>query len=527
MAMISTSQEFLDHYKNTTTLEIGAAITINEEIDLPGNLTITGLNDKASITFNKGIVGSGQSITFENLKLVFKPGDYGCIWTEGGGRFAFINCTIENSGVLIGVPVQQQFKFAMLFTRCKITSADSLAKTFNPDGLSFMTEFSYQFDEKNMLRFEDCDITSSTKTALVLFEKRAYPINIIIQGGSVTASSANNLVYITGPNNDVHLAGFEMPSQMIGCEPTKNTSIHPVFINDEFGYNIPGNNLKSIVSFSDIKIADGASMHSYVGTNAISTDARPDGYTVFLDGKPMPTKYITYQIALFTESDTQKVLDIIWLIEDSPINLVMLEPEPSKHLAVYKAKKLTISGVLNAKSLHLIQSYVNIAGTVTLTEAFTCDVLSYVEGSGTLTANSKTVTLPIKNVRSDSRQPKGPILAATGSAGDGPITNTMIAALIEKFGNRIFMIRFDNGMAIDIGYERSAAQSINDVILENIGGVDMIGVRCRMPNPNQIRHTRQTTGASYISWHPAACVQAFGIMDEGFEMFRPDPMFVI
>ena len=525
MAMIYTGQDFLFHYNRTENLEISGSVVIDGSIEITGHSNIHGVNKNDTITFLKGITCEGTDIVFENLKVIIKKGDYCALSTVAGCEVKFSNCTIECDDAFVGVLAQQQFALSVLFENCTITSTGPLLKSFDPDEISKLTEFSYQFYQRNNFQLDDVTINTDADYIICL-EHQVYPFTISINNAAINAANADNLVYVTGTGHDIHLSDLILPSQMVGCAPTSTTMTQPVFINGIENYNTPGN-VQSIISFVSIGLAEGVTMKNYIGTNSISTDARPGGYTVTMDGAPIPTKYIAYKIPLISSNITQDVLDIVRLVDESPVALEIVEAEPTKHLAVYGAKNLTISGVLNAKSLHLIQSYVNIAGTVTLTEAFTCDVLSYVEGSGTLTANSKAVTLPIKNVRTDSRQPKGPILAATGSAGDGPITNAMIAALIEKFGNRIFMIRFDNGMAIDIGYERSAAQSINDVILENIGGVDMIGVRCRMANPNQIRHTRQTTGATYISWHPAACVQAFGIMDEGFERFRPDPMFVI
>lgn len=99
------------------------------------------------------------------------------------------------------------------------------------------------------------------------------------------------------------------------------------------------------------------------------------------------------------------------------------------------------------------------------------------------------------------------------------MNNQALQAMIDEFGERICIIVFDNESKVYIGYDSSTMKSVNDLKLRSIGGVDMVGIPKESSNPKLRRE-----GVTSTSWHPTECIQCVCTLDEGFELYRLDPM---
>lgn len=99
------------------------------------------------------------------------------------------------------------------------------------------------------------------------------------------------------------------------------------------------------------------------------------------------------------------------------------------------------------------------------------------------------------------------------------MTNSALKAMIDELGDRICIIAFDNNMKVYIGYPSSTLQNVSDIQLKTFGDTDMVGIPKISNNPKASR-----LGIASVTWHPTACIQAIGVIDEGFEKYRIDPM---
>lgn len=532
MSIVSTAKEFLDYKWLDSIMIVKGDITIPDALELGcGDATIIG-EDNASLTFQKEICAHGCAFLFKNLTINFNSsGELGAIHTLNGATVKFENCVITVAGKFVTVAEGNIYALSVLLDCCTITSTKPLFETV--DGKSVYpidnlihvgnTVSKYaRLTARQVFSLDRCTINYTGTDPLVNMTHRIEATGIYIEDSALNIPNAKNLVKITGPSHRVVLGEIKIPSQMTGCSPSEKTLTHVVLVDcDESSIN--NNNPKAKIVFRNCTFSEKT---KYL-VNATGIFAgKPGGYPVEVNELMAHGNLVSYQIDA-SKRQLQPCLDAAKDINGEIYIMPSAEPS-NEDLVIHRTKHLVIGGPINAKSLHIHDAYVKIDGAVTLSETFSANAMSYVEGSGSITANGKKIALPIKNVYTDSRDPNGPVLDGKGSVGkEGDFTNAVVQALIDKFKNRIFLIRFDNGMTIAIGYQRSEAATIDDILLEHIGGVDMIGVRRRIANPNSTRHTRQTTGASFITWHLTRCVQAISIMDEGAENFRPDPMSII
>lgn len=100
------------------------------------------------------------------------------------------------------------------------------------------------------------------------------------------------------------------------------------------------------------------------------------------------------------------------------------------------------------------------------------------------------------------------------------MTNAAVKALIDKYGERIAIIQWNNGFRVHIGYRglNDTVKSVKDLQLESFGGVDMVGVK----SPSTLSADR-AKGVTMTTWHDTAEIQHVIVMDDGFEDYRPDP----
>ena len=99
------------------------------------------------------------------------------------------------------------------------------------------------------------------------------------------------------------------------------------------------------------------------------------------------------------------------------------------------------------------------------------------------------------------------------------MTNEAVQALIAELGERICIIVFDNNSKVYIGYPSSTLKSVSELKFKTFGGVDMIGIPKAVNNPQISR-----LGVTTTTWHATECIQAIATMDEGFEIYRIDPL---
>lgn len=99
------------------------------------------------------------------------------------------------------------------------------------------------------------------------------------------------------------------------------------------------------------------------------------------------------------------------------------------------------------------------------------------------------------------------------------MTNEAVQAFVAEFGNRICILIFDNGYRVYIGYDSSGIKSVDELLFQTFGGVDMIGIVKKLNDPVLTRK-----GAKCVMWHATACLQDIAVIDEGFANYRIDPM---
>ena len=100
------------------------------------------------------------------------------------------------------------------------------------------------------------------------------------------------------------------------------------------------------------------------------------------------------------------------------------------------------------------------------------------------------------------------------------MTNGDRKAIIDKYGDIIFISFFDNSLKRVIGYPGQNPQHASDLILETIGGVDYVGVR------QKSTYTRdRDNGVTDVNDHLTQFIQYIAVMDEGCENYRIDPFY--
>ena len=100
------------------------------------------------------------------------------------------------------------------------------------------------------------------------------------------------------------------------------------------------------------------------------------------------------------------------------------------------------------------------------------------------------------------------------------MTNADLKAMIDKYGDRICIIFFDNSLKLLIGYPGQNPQHASDLILETIGGVDYVGVRQKSTYTQD-----RDNGVTYVNYHLTECIPYIAVMDEGCENYRIDPFY--
>ena len=94
------------------------------------------------------------------------------------------------------------------------------------------------------------------------------------------------------------------------------------------------------------------------------------------------------------------------------------------------------------------------------------------------------------------------------------MTNAAIQALIAQSPEGgVFAIKFDNGETLFIDYPGGV--KIENISFETIGEVEFVVVKRKVRDGNH--------DLEYKIYHETACAQWIGVMEPGYEEFRPDP----
>ena len=248
---------------------------------------------------------------------------------------------------------------------------------------------------------------------------------------------------------------------------------------------------------------------------------------VHLDSNLAPTKLIQFAITAATASELDDILEKIGedmsrapIVVDvgasvTEMNNFLFQRTYNRtgKVTINLGAALTVRGIMN-----IFNADLEINGSITVENYVLVDRYSNVVVNGTLTANGNTVTSPVTNY--DSRIVDTPVGSEGGSAG-GEMTNAVVQEYIDTFGDRIFEMMFDNGFSVFIGYPSSKVLSVNDILLRNVAGVDMIGFRSYAPHTPDKRQ-----GATFVTWHNTACLQWIGVMDEEYKDLRIDPLIL-
>ena len=94
------------------------------------------------------------------------------------------------------------------------------------------------------------------------------------------------------------------------------------------------------------------------------------------------------------------------------------------------------------------------------------------------------------------------------------MTKADVQAYFDKYGDRIFLICINNQVYISVGYSHNRCLNISDITFETIGDEDFLVV------PYTVRDGG--TEMKYSVHYKLNEIQYFGVMDEGYDQYRPD-----
>lgn len=247
---------------------------------------------------------------------------------------------------------------------------------------------------------------------------------------------------------------------------------------------------------------------------------------VHLNGELANSSLIQYAIEVKTATE---FLDVLEKVGDATAKGIVINVDAAvttiPHFTLkkyyYMAHKITINlaGALTVEGvMDIFNAELEINGNITVNGYAIVDRYSHVVVNGTLTADGSPITSPICNF--DSRIKEAAIGSDGGNSG-GEMTNAVVQEYIDTFGDRIFEFMFDNSYAVFVGYPSSKVLSVNDIILKNVAGTDMIGFRNYAPHTPDKRQ-----GATFVVWHVTSCLQWIGVMDEDYADLRIDPLIL-
>ena len=95
---------------------------------------------------------------------------------------------------------------------------------------------------------------------------------------------------------------------------------------------------------------------------------------------------------------------------------------------------------------------------------------------------------------------------------------TALEAFFNKFGARISCIIMDNNNKIFIGYPSSTVNTVDDLSIETIGGIDLLAVPKDPSDPKA-----RADGVQFTIYHPLDCIQAIVVSDEDHPNNLVDP----
>jgi len=513
MTIADTFEKFKAGWQAGNDININADVVVSEDLSTVKGVTITGVpNDSGTlpaITFSNTFVMNGSGISFNNVKIIF-DGDIGIKCDSLG--IEFNGCEIEAGGStfvdIARVPSTQVAPSNFTFTNCNITCANAFAMV----GKSEYAVGGYShYSGASRLSIEGGSLVTGSSDPFTV-SQLCKGFRLSISPVQYDCGSAQQIVLLNADGAEIFMSQFAIPEDFI--DPASDKFLVRIAIDKKY----PALNTGRIqISNIDENYTD-----CIVVSNAAAPNGNPGGYAVFCNSKG-----ITFTATLFN-------FDWVTNVEDLKIALQMIEYLSTSS----KNAVLNLSTPITTDKLTIASSFVNLVGNLTVDELVLDHTVMTVTTGGTLTVNKKLLMdnrslvdddlktgalsipnykgeYPIRGPFNSSALAVNPILDGTVS-GSNSFTNATLQLLINKFGNRIFMIVFDNNYKVSIGYSSSQLKNVNDIILDSVGGVDMIGIRHYVPHPNRVNES-----VSYVTWKLTSYIQQVSILDEDMQ-WRPD-----
>ena len=509
IAYVSSANEFKEAVKTADEIVITTNITLSSYV-LGNIVKITSQNNAVLTLDNCEIVGNA---IFKNMNVVFAD-----TLDVSGVTVTFDNCIITCSKTtpIANVPSAIFTQsgnivsgLGLTFNNCKITTSATELFEITPKLYSEIghkvTPYGIRVYGGSLIDTalslfveipEDCDgFTFSWESPITLTTAKE-----IGTAGWVTCSSMNcdiSLSSVTYPGGNLVLLDAIEPSNMTRYR---------------YGH----------IYITNCNVTAGTTARAVVCSgNFICDRGYVNGYSIRVDGLAA-AKQMVYVCVEVNDSSIQRVIDLI------PITNACVAISPtSPTVSGFSFKSASFAEfelVANLKVtdyLYLENTEIAIRTGVTLKiekKAFLkVDAFSSIVGAGTLLLNTTSKTLPLIGNFS-SYDDIGPYMGTTGSSNspDG-FNNAVVQKMIDKYGDRVFQIMFDNHSQVLIGYTASTTAKVSDIVLEKVEGVDLIGFRSYQRHPQD-----KNKWISYMTWHATGLIQYISIMDEACADHRPD-----
>lgn len=505
IAYVSTLADFKQALK-TGADEIIITEDITYDDVLNGAMTISGTNNATLTLDGCDLLGP---IVFENVNIVVSD-----------------TINIESTSTL--------------FMNCKINCSTS-------DPIASVYGSSILVNGKTMtgLEFLNCEITTSAEELFSITpfteesEYRTTPYSIKVSGGTFADDSITTFVDIPEGCDGFRFT-WETPCVLSdvktiddGWIKCKSASCQITLNNITFsGGNIvlisariPKNRTQyeyGHIHISHCPLSSSSTDKMIICSgNSISNHGLVNNYSVRLDGQPVDKSMVVAYLKLGAD-EIQPVLDLL------PITnaIVIISPTVTEvgglSLKSTKFVEFDLASNLQIRHyLYLENAAIRVVSGKTLSIAknafLKIDAFSSIVGQGTLSINGTAKTLPLLGNYS-SYEDIGPYLGASGSSNspDG-FNNAVVQKMIDKYGDRIFQIMFDNHSQVLIGYTASTTAKVSEIVLEKVENVDMIGFRSYQRHPQD-----PNKWISYMTWHATGLIQYISVMDETCANNRPD-----
>lgn len=478
---VSTEAEFVFAVlSGVDVIRLKADITVSDELRfISGRITSDTQNIKRKLTFTKTVSLDyyTEPITFSGLNIVSTAPDV-AFSAAGGSNIHFEECTLTIAARGFDFAVcNRNYYVSFDLNGGEIQCGDTLIKLDR--AIANITA-----NATNVIHIcKDCHINCAhVKNAPFIIGEGCEGAIFNVYGDILY--TAPRMFEIMGSNNKIYIDSLAL------------TETAPIHISGTHG-------------------AGSVTVGKFTGSgkfaleaDSIGSNGEPGGYALMNQQKASRSEFALVSV----ENPGDKLQTIIQSAATSKCAVkIGGNPITCQNLAFDHVKSIFISANITARNITLCDATICIdAGVTVSADVVTIDVGSGIFGDGTLIANGSTVKLPRLGPYV-SRVATGPLLGTVGGSGTvgGEFDNKLIQMMIDKFGDRIFKIIFDNSISVTLGYSTGSVQSVDDIILEHANGCDLIGFREYVPHPRN-----RTKMMSYVTWHPTHCIQFIGVMDD-------------